>query len=129
MEGQIASGQLMAMAVTSLARSLIVPNVPTVSESGMPNFEIINVVGILAPAGTPEPIVKRLNEVVAKVVALPESKEFVVSRGNDLAQDYSSSYYSSLLAAANKKYGIVIDKIGYKKKWNMVVVLNAIFIK
>lgn len=115
--------------MTSLARSLIVPNVPTVSESGMPNFEIINVVGILAPAGTPEPIVKRLNEVVAKVMALPESKEFVVSRGNDLAQDYSSSYYSSLLAAANKKYGIVIDKIGYKKQWNMVVVLNAIFIK
>lgn len=116
MEGQIGSGQLRAMAVTSLARSPGAPNVPTLAESGLPNFEIINVVGILAPAGTPDPVVKRLSDAVAKVMSSAEAKNFVVSRGNDVAPDFSSAYYGSLVNAANKKYSAVIDQIGYKKQ-------------
>ena len=116
MEAQIGSGQLRAMAVTSLARSPIIPNVPTLAESGFPNFEIINVVGILAPAGTPDPVVSKLNEVIAKVMASADGKSFVVSRGNDLVHDFSSAYYGSLLSAADKKYGAVIEQIGFKKQ-------------
>ena len=115
MQPQIQSGQLKAMAVTSLERSQNLPNVPTFAESGMAGFEIINVVGILGPAGTPQAILTKLNAEISRIMSSSEGREFVLSRGNDIIDDFSPAYYASLLRDADNKYRAIIDRIGIKK--------------
>jgi tripartite-type tricarboxylate transporter receptor subunit TctC len=71
----IHSGKLKALAVTSLKRSPVLPNVPTVSESGLKGFEALQWFGIFAPAGTPRAIVTRINADTQKAVNTPEVKD------------------------------------------------------
>jgi tripartite-type tricarboxylate transporter receptor subunit TctC len=63
------SGKLRAVAVTSRARATVIPEVPTMIESGVPNFEVTNITGVLAPAGTPAEIVARLHAAVVKALS------------------------------------------------------------
>ncbi len=74
---QIKAGKLRALAVTSLERSAVAPEVPTVAESGYPGFEALAWHGILAPAKTPPAIVKKLNEEIAKALADPATKKLL----------------------------------------------------
>ncbi len=76
----IKSGKLRALAVTSLERSPVAPEVPTVAESGYPGFEALAWHGILAPARTPPAIVKKLNEEVAKALGDPETRALLVNQ-------------------------------------------------
>jgi tripartite-type tricarboxylate transporter receptor subunit TctC len=76
----IKSGKLRALAVTSLERSPVAPEVPTVAESGYPGFEALAWHGILAPARTPPAIVKKLNEEIAKALGDPETKALLVNQ-------------------------------------------------
>jgi tripartite-type tricarboxylate transporter receptor subunit TctC len=77
----IKAGKLRALAVTSAKRSAMVPDLPTVAESGLPGYEAMPWLGILGPAGTPPEIVKQLNAGVTKVLALPEVREKLASMG------------------------------------------------
>ena len=61
--------------MTSKARAAVLPEVPTMLESGVPNFEVINVTGVLAPAGTPADILDKLNAAVLKVLGQSTVKE------------------------------------------------------
>ena len=65
------SGQLRAIAVTSAKRAPQWPDVPTVAESGYPGFEAITWFGVAVPAGTPDPIIARLDTEIAKVLDAP----------------------------------------------------------
>jgi tripartite-type tricarboxylate transporter receptor subunit TctC len=76
----IKSGKLRALAVTSLQRSSVAPDVPTVAESGYPGFEALAWHGILAPARTPPAIVKRLNEEIVKAVNDPATKALLANQ-------------------------------------------------
>lgn len=71
---QIKDGRLLALAVGSPTRSPALPDVPTTGEAGVPGSELVFWIGMLAPAGTPEPIVQRLHDEVVKAVANPEVK-------------------------------------------------------
>lgn len=73
----IRSGKLRALAVTSLERSPVAPEVPTVAESGYPGFEALAWHGILAPAKTPPAVVKKLNAEFVKALADPATKELL----------------------------------------------------
>jgi tripartite-type tricarboxylate transporter receptor subunit TctC len=68
---QIAGGKVKAIAITSARRSSVAPNIPTMAEAGMPGVEVVSWFGILAPAGTPAPIVNRLRDAVRAAVADP----------------------------------------------------------
>jgi tripartite-type tricarboxylate transporter receptor subunit TctC len=116
MQAQITDGQLRMLAVTSLRRSPAIPDVATLAESGLPGFEIINVIGILAPAGTPQPILARLTADVTRIMSSPEGREFVVGRGNDTVEDPSPAYYAAYLKRADDKFKRVIDDIGFAKQ-------------
>lgn len=83
--GQIKSGQLKPIAVSSLKRSSALPDVPTVNESGIPGFEAVSWVGLLAPAGTSKPILDKIHQDVLAVLATPEVKERMASTGAELA--------------------------------------------
>ncbi|TAJ89115.1 MAG: tripartite tricarboxylate transporter substrate binding protein [Reyranella sp.] len=73
----IRSGKLRALAVTSLERSPVAPEVPTIAESGYPGFEALAWHGILAPARTPPAVVKKLNAEIVKALADPATKELL----------------------------------------------------
>jgi tripartite-type tricarboxylate transporter receptor subunit TctC len=76
----IKSGKLRALAVTSLERSLVAPEVPTVVESGYPGFEALAWHGILAPARTPPAITKKLNAEIVKALADPETNKLLTNQ-------------------------------------------------
>ena len=71
----INAGQLRPLAVTTAKRISMLPDVPTTAESGMPALEVSSTFGVLAPAGTPMPIIDQLNSAIAKLLVNPEVKE------------------------------------------------------
>lgn len=73
--GPVKAGRTRPLAVTSKARVAALPQVPTMLEAGVRNFEVTNVTGVLVPAGTSPEIVKKLNAAILKVLALPATKE------------------------------------------------------
>lgn len=81
--GHINGGKLRALAVTSLNRSSVLPNTPTIDESGVKGYDAASFTGVLAPAGTPQPVVDRLHEAVVKAARLPA----VTERFKELAAD------------------------------------------
>jgi tripartite-type tricarboxylate transporter receptor subunit TctC len=81
----IKAGKAKALAVTSAKRSELLPDVPTVAETVLPGFDVNLWVGVVAPAGTPEPVVKRLNEAFNEALAMPAVKERLVALGGNVA--------------------------------------------
>jgi tripartite-type tricarboxylate transporter receptor subunit TctC len=81
--GQIKAGTLRALAVTSDHRAAMLPEVPTMAEGGVNNFVVTAWMGLLAPAGTPRPVIDRIAAAVAKVLARPELKKILAERGYD----------------------------------------------
>ncbi|MDB5841783.1 MAG: Fis family transcriptional regulator, partial [Herminiimonas sp.] len=77
----VKAGSVELLAMTGATRSPLFPNMPTVAESGIPNYNITTWWGVVAPAGTPEPIVKKLNELINEVSAKEPLKGRLVSEG------------------------------------------------
>jgi tripartite-type tricarboxylate transporter receptor subunit TctC len=77
----IKSGQLRALAVTTLTRSPALPDVPTINESGVPGFDASSWFGVLAPAGTPKEIVDRLHDEIVKALRTPRLKANLQGQG------------------------------------------------
>jgi tripartite-type tricarboxylate transporter receptor subunit TctC len=82
---QIRSGRVKPLAVTTLKRAELLPNVPTMVEAGVPDFEITSWFGLLAPAATPAPLVSRLNAEVVKVLAREDVKSTLGAQGLNVA--------------------------------------------
>jgi tripartite-type tricarboxylate transporter receptor subunit TctC len=78
---QIRAGKIKAIAVTSLQRHPLLPNVPTVAESGYPGFEALSWQGLFAPAGTPKAIVNKLNAELIKALNSPDVKAYFAKQG------------------------------------------------
>jgi len=78
----IQAGQLRALAVTTSKRISQLPDVPTVTEAtGLPNFDVVSMFGILAPAGTPRPIIDKLSEDIKAILQRPEVQERMLAAG------------------------------------------------
>jgi tripartite-type tricarboxylate transporter receptor subunit TctC len=80
---QAKAGKLVALAVTSSTRNAVAPEVPTFAESGYPEFALVNWYAILAPAGTPAPVVARLSREIGKIMRDPAVMERVAAAGLD----------------------------------------------
>jgi len=81
MAPQVQSGQLRALGATGLKRSDVLPDVPTVSEAGVPGYEAVIWLGIMAPAATPKAIVEKLNAEINKVLSRPDIQEAWAKQG------------------------------------------------
>lgn len=79
--GHIRAGKLRALAVAATSRLQLLPDVPSLHESGYPNFESSTYYGLLAPAGTPRPIVNKLHTEVVKIIRAPDSQERLANVG------------------------------------------------
>ncbi len=75
MAEQAKAGKVKALATTGLQRSSVLPDVPTVHEAGVPNYEATIWLGLMAPKGTPRAVVERLNEAVSKIASQPEVRQ------------------------------------------------------
>ena len=110
---QIKAGKLRALGVTTLTRAPALPDVPTLSESGLPGFEASSWFGILAPAGTPAPIVAKLNAEIAKWLATPEAKEKLAKQGANAAGGTPDDF-AKHIAAETAKWAKVVKDSGAK---------------
>jgi len=80
---QVREGKLVALAVSTAKRSSVLPDVPTIAESGLPGFDYNLWVGVFAPAGTPVDLVEKINRDVLGLLAAPEVKERLAALGAD----------------------------------------------
>jgi tripartite-type tricarboxylate transporter receptor subunit TctC len=96
--GLIKDGRLRALAYTDERRSSEFPDVPTVAEAGLSGTEVATLVGIVAPAGTPEPIVRKLQEVLARMVKKPEVRERFATIGVEPVGSTSEEFAKAIKA-------------------------------
>jgi tripartite-type tricarboxylate transporter receptor subunit TctC len=81
MAPNVRAGKLKALATTGKTRSSVLPDVPTLNEAGVPGYEAVIWLGIMAPAGTPRPIVEKLNAEITRIVNSPEVKDAWAKQG------------------------------------------------
>ncbi len=79
----VRSGKLRALAVSGLRRASIYPDVPTIAESGLPGFEVVNQYALFAPAGTPPTIVAALNDVTSRGMNAPDIAKWLAADGSE----------------------------------------------
>jgi tripartite-type tricarboxylate transporter receptor subunit TctC len=109
----IKSGRLRLLGVSSAKRSPQLPDVPTISEAGVPGYESITWFGLLAPAKTPSPIVTRLHEALVKVVRTPEMKAQLELQGYDPVGS-TPAEFATFIRAESAKYAKVVKLSGAK---------------
>ena len=109
----IKAGRLRALAVLARERSPILPEVPTAEEAGLGNFDVTTWYGILAPAGTPRPIITRLNAEFVKIMRSPEMKERLATMATDPLTS-TPEEFAAYIQREIAKWGDVIRKAGLR---------------
>ena len=109
----IKSGKAKAIAITSAKRSPTAPEYPTVSESGLPGYESVSWYGILATAGTPKPVVDRLNAEIRRIVATPEVRDALAGQGAEPVTD-TPEEFSAIVRADVAKWARIVKATGAK---------------
>jgi tripartite-type tricarboxylate transporter receptor subunit TctC len=113
MEKQAEAGNVRAIATSGLTRSAVTPNLPTVSEAGVPGYEATIWLGVMAPAGTPKPIVDKLNAEIQKVISLPEVKEAWAKQGA-FPMKMTPAEFTKYMAQDIEKWAKVVKLSGAK---------------
>ena len=109
----IKAGRLRALAVLARERSPILPEVPTAEEAGLGNFDVTTWYGILAPAGTPRPIITRLNAEFGKIMRSPEMKERLATMATDPLTS-TPEEFAAYIQREIAKWGDVVRKAGLR---------------
>ncbi len=109
----VKSGKLRALAVTSIKRSGLMADVPTIAESGLPGYEAAGWFGVLAPAGTPPSVVTKLNTEINRILELPEVKASLASDGAEPAGG-SPAQMADSARAASIKWGKIIRELNIR---------------
>ncbi|HEY1361117.1 MAG TPA: tripartite tricarboxylate transporter substrate binding protein [Xanthobacteraceae bacterium] len=109
----IESGQVRALAGTSLRRSSHYPDLPTIAESGLPGFDAVLNYGIVAPAGTPRPIIERLNSELRLALATAEVRHRLMQEGAE-PRPVTPEEHATLIDAEETKWSALIRSIGLK---------------
>jgi len=107
----IQAGRLRALAVTGRKRSALLPELPTIAESGFPGYEAGSWYGILAPAGTPRPIVERLHDELVKALKAPEVSQRLASEGAEVIGS-TPEEFAAHIAAEKARMGRALRDAG-----------------
>ena len=111
---QVKNGKLRALAVAGSRRSKALPQIPTVAEAGYPGYEADTWNGMLAPAGTPQPVVTRLNAAMQKVLATREVVDYMVADGADPAGG-TPAQFAGYIRSEHAKWAKVIRAANMKR--------------
>ena len=108
---QVQAGKLRGLAVTSPKRVNLMPDVPTVAESGLPGYEIVGWFGLFAPAGTPKPAVARLNKEINEILRTPDAQKRFASEGL-VPGGGTPEQLGKFVRSEIEKWGALIKQIG-----------------
>jgi tripartite-type tricarboxylate transporter receptor subunit TctC len=111
--GNIESGNLRVIAVAGPTRARLLPDVPTVIESGLPGFEAVVSYGLLAPAGTPRPIIDRVNSELRLVVNSDDARKRIAAGGSEPLASTPDEYAADIEREASK-WSALITKLGLR---------------
>jgi tripartite-type tricarboxylate transporter receptor subunit TctC len=111
--GHIRAGKLRPLGVGSTKRSPTLPDVPTVIEAGVPGYEAANWIGVVATAGTPEPIVALLHKDLTAILDLSEVRKVFAAEGADIVH-MESAQFGATMASEMVKWGRVVKQAGIK---------------
>jgi tripartite-type tricarboxylate transporter receptor subunit TctC len=109
--GNIQAGTIRPIAVAAPTRAAALPDVPTAAEAGLPGFEAVLYYGIAAPAGTPRPIIERLNKELRAIVTSEEISKRIIADGGDPFATTPEEYAANL-ARGEAKWAELVKKIG-----------------
>jgi tripartite-type tricarboxylate transporter receptor subunit TctC len=109
----VRDGKVRALAVASAQRAALAPDLPTMAEEGIADFVVLTFTGLLAPAGTPPPIVERLTAAVRAAVAAPETSAALRRLGAEVRVG-SPAEFAAFLAAEKVKWDDVVHRTGIK---------------
>lgn len=109
----ITTGRLRALGVTTARRSMLMADIPTIAESGVPGFEVTNWFGLLAPAGTPAPIVEKIHQETARQVGLEDNKRQMLKMGLEPSLS-SPAEFDGFIRSEIGKWTRVIREMGIK---------------
>src|SRR5918998_1258092 len=107
------SGKLRGLAVTSLKRSAMAPEFPTLDESGLKGFEVLTWFGILGPSGTPQAVIARLNEQILQTVGTPAVRDQLLKIGFEVLSN-TPQEYSAFLKQEHARWGKVVKDLNLK---------------
>jgi len=110
---QIKAGKVRAIAVTGLKHDALMPELPTVNESGLRGYDITGWHGFFAPAGTPRDIVSRLNDAIGKILATDEIRRLWASEGMEVVVA-TPEQFAQRVRADYEKYGRIVKAVGIK---------------
>jgi tripartite-type tricarboxylate transporter receptor subunit TctC len=113
MTTNVTAGQVRALATTGTQRSALTPDVPTVAEAGVPGYEATIWLGVMAPAGTPAPVIAKLNAEINKVIARPDVKEAWARQGA-VPMVMTPVAFDAYLRADIEKWAKVVAQSGIK---------------
>ena len=105
----VKAGRMKAFGVSTAKRVPLIPEVPTIAESGVPGFEFGNWHGLFAPRGTPEPIVRRLHQEVARIFQNKELRDFVIARGSDIIVNTPDEFSAKLKRDVERFRKLIAD--------------------
>jgi len=111
--GNIKAGTLRALAITTAKRSSLLPDLPTLAESGVPGFDAALRYGLMAPAGTPAAVIARLNKELNAALASEDVKERLATEGAESLPGTPEAYAADV-AGDEKKWGGLVKKLGLK---------------
>lgn len=103
----IKADKLRPIAITSKKRSPLFPNVPSFAELGYPKVEVLNWQGFIAPAGTPKPIIDKLNKAANEALKDPQLRELMLSQGNEIGGG-SPTDFAALIKSESAKWSAVV---------------------
>jgi tripartite-type tricarboxylate transporter receptor subunit TctC len=109
----VKDGKVRALAVTAAQRSNILPDLPTVAEAGLPGYESVLHYGIVAPAGTPRPVVEKLNAALREAVAAEDTKERMAADGSE-PHASTPDEYAADIDREETKWSAIVRKSGAK---------------
>ena len=109
----IKAGRLKGIAVTTIRRSALLPDTPTISEAGLNGFDANNWYGIVVPAKTPRPIIDQLNAVVTKILAMPDVRATLQNQGLDPAGG-TPEQFGAYIRSERAKWAKVVRESGAK---------------
>ncbi|HEV7915333.1 MAG TPA: tripartite tricarboxylate transporter substrate-binding protein, partial [Albitalea sp.] len=111
--GQVRAGKLKALGISSGKRSLLLPDIPTVAEAGVPGYELTGWVGVFVPTGTPDAVVTKLNEEINRILALPDIRQSLLQQGMD-PMTGSPAQLGALVRSEIPKWARITREAGIK---------------
>ena len=109
----IKSRRLVALGVTTMQRATALPEVPTISEAGLPGYEVSGWYGVIGPAGVPKPLVARINQEINNILKVPEMRDHLSKEGAE-PRTGTPEEYAATMASDLQKWAKVVKAAGIK---------------